>query len=319
MQEKNLEQQTVIRPEPHVFADYHDEEFLQTTESAPENTALRKVARQGTIVYLTQSVKYPDSGGMLMKYKDVPYLRQGFVFPEAMNNINNMKRITVLFLAFLKGKGIKGRIGAVLAHYCWVADWMFQWYDPSTKSVRGIYLKENRYRRSVRELIKLINNFLDYLGIKVEGANVSKQDFGRVIGTMIEFDNAYYSRMEDIFGEINKESLLKNPIKELTRVYETYKLREKGHIEFKFESIIKILRYAFWFPGVKKAFRKAIESIDLEKMKMTTGGKGEINDTYFSMKYEGYDFLGKTIQERQKIWLEMTDGIPPERIVIPPQ
>jgi hypothetical protein len=54
-------------------------------------------------------------------------------------------------------------------------------------------------------------------------------------------------------------------------------------------------------------------------MKMTTGEKGEINDTYFSMNYEGYDFLGKTIQERQKIWLEMTDGTPPERIVIPPQ
>jgi hypothetical protein len=136
---------------------------------------------------------------------------------------------------------------------------------------------------------------------------------------MIEFDNAYYSRMEDIFGIIDKENLLKNPIKELTRVYGIYKIREKQNIEFKLESIIKILKYAFWFPGVKKAFRKAIESIDLEKMKMTTGGKGEINDTYFSMNYEGYDFLGKTIRERQKIWLEMTDGVPPERIVIPPQ
>ena len=248
-----------------------------------------------------------------MKYKDVPYLRQGFVFPEAMDSINNIKRITVLFLAVLKGKGIKGRIGNALAHYCWIADWMFQWYDPNSKRMRKIFLKPNRYRQSVRELIKLINGFISNLGIRVWTPETGERDFGKVIGTILEYDNAYYWRMEDIFSETSKELLIKNPRKELKRLLEIYKSREKGGIEFKAEAIVKALNWIFWIPGVKKAFRKAIQSVDIEKMKMTK------DDSYFTMIYEGYDFQGKNIEERTKIWLSMTDGKAPERIFIPVQ
>ena len=94
---------------------------------------------------------------------------------------------------------------------------------------------------------------------------------------------------------------------------EIYKSREKGGIEFKAETIVKALNWIFWIPGVKKAFRKAIQSVDIEKMKMTK------DDSYFTMIYEGYDFQGKNIEERTKIWLSMTDGKAPERIFIPVQ
>ena len=231
-----------------------------------------------------------------------------------MDGVTNLKRISVMFLAFLKGKGVRGRIGSILAHYCYIADWMFQWYDPNSKRMRKIFLKPNRYRQSVRELIKLINGFISNLGIKVEFYGTpANADFGKVIGTILEYDNAYYWRMEDIFSETSKELLIKNPRKELKRLLEIYKSREKGGIEFKAEAIVKALNWIFWIPGVKKAFRKAIQSVDIEKMKMTK------DDSYFTMIYEGYDFQGKNIEDRTKIWLSMTGGKAPERLWVPVQ
>jgi hypothetical protein len=276
---------------------------------------------QGTLVYYTEKVTYPPEGGILMKYKDVPYLRQGFVFPEALDNVNNLKKLTVFFLALLKGKGIKERIGNGLAHYCWIAEWMFYWYNPNTQKLSTIYLAENRYRQSVRELIKLINNFIDNLGIKVEAPEIGKRDFGRAIGTMLEYDNAYHWRMEDIFTETTKELLIKNPRKELTRLLAIYKQREKQGIDFKAEQVVKLLRFILLIPSVKKAFRKAVQSVDISKMATTNApaGSDKPSDRYFQMIYSGYDFEGKPLEERLKIWLDMSGGTAPPRAQIPVQ
>lgn len=306
-------QVTILRPIPNVFEDYQDEQFEQSVIHE-ERTSVKKVtsASKGTLVYYTERVDYPENG-IFMKYVDVPFPRQGFVFPEAMDAINNLKRVSVLFLAILKGKGIKGRIGNGLAHYCWIADWMFKWYDPNSKKVRKIYLQPNRYRQSVRELIRLINGFIENLGIKVYTPETGTQDFGKTIGTLIEYDNAYHWRMEDIFTETSQRELLKNPRKELSRLLKIYESREKSSIEFKAQQIVKVLRFILLIPSVKKAFRKAIENVDIEKMKMTK------NDSYFFMIYDGYDQKGLSLEQRKKIWLSMTNGQEPKRVFIPKQ
>lgn len=304
----------VIRPLPEIFSDYTGESYEKEVDTSNESQSLKKLtASQGTRVYITEKVEYPENG-IYMKYKDVPYLRQGFIYPEAVDNINNLKRVTVMLLSIVKGKGIKGRIGTFLAHYCKLADWMFAFYEPNTGKIRRIYLKENRYRTSVRELILLINRFISNLGINViEFEGATPWDFGRVIGTMIEYDNAYHWRMEDIFSETTKQQLVKDPRKELQRLLTIYKERERSNIEFKAEAIIKVLRYLLLIPSVKKAFRNAVESIEVENLKMLK------DESYFTMNYEGYEFQGKTLEERQKIWLEMTDGKIPERVFIPIQ
>jgi hypothetical protein len=301
-----MEKSIVIRPEPRVFADFEGESFEQTAQQTGSESLKKMITSQKTIVYYTEQVTYPDYG-IMMKYKDVPYLRQGFIFPEAMDNVNNLKRLSTLFLAVFNGKGIRGRIGAFLGHYVHIADWVFLWYDPNSQKVRKIYLKENRYRQSVRELIVWINELL--FNLKIEPFYGEPKDFGRVVGTMLEYDNAYHWRFEDLMRETSKE-LLRNPRKELNRLLEIYKLREKSSIEFKAESIVKFLRLILLIPSVKKAWLKTLENIDIEKMKMLP------DDRYFTMNYEGYDFEGRTIEDRQKEWLAMTGGKIPKRVVI---
>ena len=72
-------------------------------------------------------------------------------------------------------------------------------------------------------------------------------------------------------------------------------------------------------PKVKEAFKKAVENVDISKMGLIDGKENEINDKYFTLNYAGYDFGGKEIKERQIKWLEMTNGTPPQRVLIPIQ
>jgi len=308
--------QYVIRPEPHVFDDYTDEKYEDHAVSTVSPSLQKVVASQKTLVYVTEKVDYPDEG-ILMKYQGVEYPRQGFVFPEAMDNVNNLKRVTVLLLSLVKGNGngfLKGRIGAFLAHYCRVAEWLFQWYDPNSQKVRKIFLKEHRYRQSVRQLIRFINLFIQELGIKVcEFKGAGEKDFGKVVGTMIEYDNAYHWTLEDLASEINPAELYNHPRKEILRIFEIYKQREKRQPVEKVGSLVSLITCLLYLPSVRKAFRASLKQIDLEKMKMTP------NDRYYTMNYGGYEFEGKTIEERQKIWMEMNKGTPPIRIMIPAQ
>lgn len=302
----------VIRPEPTVFNDYEDEKFEKTVVTdGSANPSMRKVmSAQGNYVYITEKIE-PSEFGQLMRYKGVPYLRQGFIFPEAAEAVNNLKRLLVMFLAIIKGKGIKGRIGAGLAHFCWIADWMFLWYNPNTDKVQRIFLKPNRYRQSIRELIKLVNSFISNAGITVFTPETHYKDFGLVIGTLLEYDNAYHWRMEDLFSVVDWKEMRENPRKELQKILVIYQQREKQGIEFKLETIIRVMRLLFLVPNIKKAFQKALDSIDTSKLPMVK------DDSYFTMIYEGYDFQGKNMEERKKIWLEMTGGVIPERVFIP--
>lgn len=303
----------IIRPMPEAFADFTGQKY-EVEAKSNVNTKVKQATslhEHGTRVFLTTSVEYPEKG-ILMNYKDVKFKRQGFVFPEAAISINNLKKFSVIFLAVIRAKGIKGRIGAFLGQYVALADWVFQWYNPNTQLMSTIYLQENRYRQSLRELTKFINQFLNNLKIYPKQQE-SPKDFGRAICTMLEYDNAYHWRLEDVLSETSKELLLKNPRKELKRLLKIYKEREHTGIDFKAEAIIKASNILFFIPSVKKAFKKAIESIDVEKLKMTE------SDLYFALNYDGYDFKGLPLEERQKRLLIMNDNITPERLFVPHQ
>lgn len=309
----------VSRPLPIVFEDYEDEQYQDVVGTDNKHSdSLKKVSSTPINVYITTKIHYPTDGLILMELKDAKYLRQGIVFPEAIDGITNLKRVAVMILATIKAKGIKGRIGTLLAYYCWIADWMFMWYDPNSNKMRKLFYKPNRYRQSVQGLIKLVNNFIANIGIKVYDPSIGPRDFGKVLGTEIEHDNAYYWRLEDIFGIINKQQLLDNPRKEIKRVVAEYKKREQAGIEFKVETIGKILNYALLIPKIKKAFKEAIQPIDFEKMKMTNNppNSGLPNDLYFCLLHKGYDFGGMSLGERIELYKVMSNGILPPKVTL---
>jgi hypothetical protein len=64
----------------------------------------------------------------------------------------------------------------------------------------------------------------------------------------------------------------------------------------KFASIGKMLKLAWKIPRIKNALQVSIQSIDFDKCKLDEG------EIYHSILYDGYNTLGRTLQERIKLY-----------------
>jgi len=157
----------------------------------------------------------------------------------------------------------------------------------------------------VWEIGKLIQNFLSNLGLDLE---LSKS-YAQTLMMILEFDNAYRFRAQDILGEASLELLTQHPGKELNRLLEIYLTREtqqQNNPEFgarpKVVKAIKLFRYLLFLPKVKKAFLLAIKTADLGKIKL------DINDRYYISYWRGYDFLGQNFDKRYQFFLDTHKG-----------
>lgn len=284
------------------IVDNPPDELFENSRLKPEG----QVMIQGTpTVYEWDFGEYPPRGGIYCHYKGVPFPRKGFVYPEAVWACNIVKRITRTLVAGFSSKDIvlpalgfiltpfKRKIRLlerVLLYYNRVAEWLLSPH----------FLKENRYGNCPRELQKLLKRFLMELGISEYIAGRTS----KVLITLVEYDDAYRYRIEDLFSESSKEWLLANPRKEINRLLEVLKLRDKTTLE-QFEVFGKVISMGFWLPKVKKAFRKALEPLDFSKLQMDEA------DMYYCLNRDDYDYGGLSIQQRMKKYLEYhKDGLP---------
>jgi hypothetical protein len=114
------------------------------------------------------------------------------------------------------------------------------------------------------------------------------QHMAYCISFVLEYDQGYSLRLQDLFNETSKEKL-KNPL-EILRLSKIHKGRDiDGHVH-------KKLKYFFWLLAlysILPRWRKAIEQVDFSKLQMDVG------DRYWAcMKYD-YDYMGKSYQQRQ--------------------
>lgn len=217
--------------------------------------------------------------GQFMYFKGWLYPRKGFVFPEALWVLNIVKRATIS-LVFL------------VPFFCWIflsrqlTSRFIYYYLNFAGFVLDPYRLGEKYQMlPAKETRKWVNSFLKHLGFNF--------DLGMTIGMFIEYDSAYTLRYQDIMGEIDRDALLKNPAKELGRVFKIFCEREKRvHLQAKIGRIVKLLRVVFWIPRFRKALVKATSEVNFKNLVFTEG------DRYESLFLSGYDFMGRSAEDR---------------------
>jgi len=129
----------------------------------------------------------------------------------------------------------------------------------------------------------------------------------RDIALMIpEMDTAYRFVAQDILPEIDKS---KNLIKELKRVFKLMIVREdtKSQKE-KWVKVEKLLKWALSVPFVRKAVKRFITELDMEKVKL------DESDWYFVLGHHCYNYQDVSYEdrmaERMKIDKEKGHRIP---------
>lgn len=116
----------------------------------------------------------------------------------------------------------------------------------------------------------------------------------KIVAHVIEYDAAYRFRLMDLASETSKEKLLKNPRKELKRLLQLHKERDYEEVVDKVGGVGRLCTYALFYPPFKKAFVRAIESVDFKKLQYDEA------DRYWAMKKRDYSYFGLSYADRQR-------------------
>lgn len=233
------------------------------------------------------------TGSLGTWFQGHPFPRKTFIYNGVIQPNNKAKRITLsLFLPFASLKnGLKAFLNSYIYNYTRLIDSIYADCDQIP------YLHYPYYSEFSKALWDFIYLFLRKLGIKSEIA----YRFGLQLATMIEYDDAYKVRLQDITNEIDFK---KNLRKEILRVLELYRQRDTfeedndAHAGGRIMKIAKLGSFLLYIPKVKKAFQFAIENINTEWLKLDDW------DYYWTLNRGDYNCGGRTLEDRKA---EMVD------------
>ena len=215
------------------------------TNFAPDKTPVRGL----------KQVVLPKEGGILTYYEGGEHPRKGFPHNDTLERVDEIKK-------FFKGLafgfiGFRGRIILLV--------FLLLFRKRLTKSIRtllsevqGIFmfhlLKPERYCICVREVYQAIPD------------DTRVRD---ILCMVLEFDDAYRYRFQDIVGELNKNSFARNPIKELDRLlFLAYTRESDVRLQRTWKNMRQLLFCSFFFRDIRNQIIEFFRRIDPEKVKM---------------------------------------------------
>jgi len=212
--------------------------------------------------------------GLLRYVEGAPYPAKGVPTPNAIFAINQVKTLVKLaskyspFLILVKKE-------TLLKDFNLLFDKLFQPY----------IIKEEYLCPTAFYTQRFITNFLMNLGLDPQ--------ISQTTAHILEYDDAYRYRFQDIINEADLSQLQISPRKEIKRLINIYKQREENQVvKDKLEKLITPILYLLLIPKVKKAFIQAIPHIK--------GIRPDPADLYWMSIRNDYLFGGKTYEERSK-------------------
>ena len=213
-------------------------------------------------------VDFPEEGGVLtyMQNFDFPY--RGYPHYEFVDKIDINKKITRGF--------ISGFYHAVKKkNYLWFITllpglWVFKAIVRAGiyvqyKTVERFRIKTNKYCQFIRELHRCFSlNDLELAG-----------QVRDMVCMILEMDNAYRYRAQDVLPELDKNALRKNPSKELIRLLDVMISREKQQTTIDTWRLTKygIRFYLSFDKEMRNIVVNTLLHLDMEKVKLTKEDK----------------------------------------------
>lgn len=245
-----------------------------------------RVKSEQNVSYILEKLEVTETDGLLLHIQNAEYPKRGFPFPEAIAHINTIKRLLVvaskvinpLSLFFInKNKAIEG------------------FNEVALYNIKPYILKTEYLTPVAKEIQKIVSGFAQAIHIK----QATAEQFGEIIATMIEYDDAYRYRIQDIMSLCSKSNLLENPRHELHRLLGIMFWRDSSSMVQKFEKMMAILR----IPYFNSRLKKVLHNINLEALKL------DDIDRYWVMNRSDYRFLGLPLEERQKMMKSKPMGV----------
>lgn len=181
-------------------------------------------------------VHFIPNVGVLNYVVGAPFPRKGIVKPEILHTLGIMKQ---------KVRSTLKRPNAIFAIQREIQEFNELFHrGMKAWTVDEIYL--NKCAKQVKYMVLV---FLRELGFK---------DYERTahhFAQFFEFDDGWMLRLLDVGQEVDLGELMKNPQKEIKRVYKIYRSREVPYVADKVWSMIRPLLWLLYIPKVKRAFK----------------------------------------------------------------
>lgn len=227
-----------------------------------------------------ERVEFPEAGGVLTYMTAHAYPYKGFPYYEFVEKVDLIKKISRGFVSglyhSLKGKNIVKLI--FLVPVAWFfKDILRIGIYTAYRIVSRFRMKRERYCDAVRELYRAFN------GNGEEDLRTMLRD---VVCMVLEFDNAYRYRFQDVIVELDKEKLQKNVGGEISRLFSVMQSREKTQEVSDTWKLIKVgIRYYLRFDKeLRDILRETLSGLDIEKMRLS------VEDEHFCKPRQDYNF-----------------------------
>lgn len=270
------------------FTDEQIQLFAQTGMLLENQRLMGEVIRQmkeipelpsevPTDVHALTRVELPDEGGVYTYMEGYEYPYKGFPFHEFVDKIDSLKKISRGILSSLfHSLKKRNKLQIVLLA---LSPWLFN--DMLVAAIYAFHrviirfkIKELRYSIAVREVYRVI------------GGSDLKEHIRDILCMVLENDNAYRFRFQDVVPEIDKDALAKNTSKELLRILDLMQEREKKQDVKDTWTLLKTFlpMYLFVNPRVRKEIISIVSAMDMEKIKLDPG------DQFFCRPRKDYTF-----------------------------
>ncbi len=179
--------------------------------------------------------------------------------------------------------------------------------DITFRTIEIFLLEEDYLTPLAKTMQRFTRRFLTYLGLNESEAN----RFAETVGFILEYDNAYRFRLQDMFNETTKDKIINYPEQEIKRIVCISRQREAGKVlNDKFKLFANLITWVLKDNWIKKSYIQAMKETNFDDMKM------DESDIFWTNFWEGYDFRGLTLEQRQK---EVKTLSKPKFTIIQPQ
>lgn len=255
------------------------------------NTGEQQIKDEAQVFYVIEKVSFDK--GVQVWIKGAQYEQKGMAQPETLFAMNIAKRLLVKALSLGQNWLLApsfALIGIIpYKRKLNALETIVVAYNDIAFKVTSPYLLKPEYMTdSARELGFVICSFLEEVGLKSSTA----LQFSKIVSHLIEYDNAYRFRMQDLFTATTSDLLLKSPIKELKRLARLSKERDSAGVSKKFQTIIFFTSLLLLHPRIRKAFKVSIKECDFSKLQFD-----KIDEYWVSMRTD-YKYYGEDAEQR---------------------
>ena len=222
-----------------------------------------------------QKVEFPKEGGVLTWMEGFDYPYKGYPHHEFVDRVDSVKKMNRAMLSGLyhQLKSIpRWRFITVLPALWVIKSMVRAWVHVFYRAMERTRIKPERYCVAVRDIYASFNAPMAKERAKEAEFRTELRD---LVCMVLEMDNAYRYRAQDVLAELNKDALRKHPRRELVRLLDLLASRER-HQEVRdtWKLIRAVVRfYLLLDPTLTKTVAFALSRIQPDNVRLDTMDK----------------------------------------------